>query len=186
MATQSNVVGEIAGRYASAVYELADEARVLDETAADLQSLQGLFGESADLQTLIRSPLIDSDAKAAAIDAVLGQAGAGDLTRRFIAVVARNNRLFVLPATIDAFLAELAGRRGEITAEVTSAQPLKQSQLESVTNALRAALGGKVTVDAKLDPSLIGGLVVRVGSRMIDASLKSKLQRLQLAMKGAQ
>ena len=186
MATQSNVVSEIAGRYASAVYELADESRVLDDTAADLKSLNDLLGESADLQTLIRSPLIDVDAKAAAIEAILAQAGASDLTRRFVGVIARNNRLFVLPATIDAFLAELADRRGEVTAEVTSAQPLKKSQLESITNALRSALGGKVTVDAKLDPSLIGGLVVRIGSRMIDASLKSKLQRLQLAMKGAQ
>ena len=186
MATQSNVVSVIAERYAAAVYDLADEARVLDETAADLKSLQALFSESADLQTLIRSPLIDADAKAAAIAEVLKQAGASDLTRRFVAVVARNNRLFVLPATIEAFLTELAERRGEVTAEVTSAQPLKQSQLESVTNALRTALGGKVTVDAKIDSSLIGGLVVRVGSRMIDASLKSKLQRLQLAMKGAQ
>ena len=186
MATQSNVVSVVAERYASAVYELADEARVLDDTAADLKSLQAMLGESADLQTLIRSPLIDADAKAAAMGSILEQAGASDLTRRFIAVIARNNRLFVLPATIDAFLTELARRRGEVTAEVTSAQPLKQSQLESVTNALRSALGGKVTVDAKLDPSLIGGLVVRVGSRMIDASLKSKLQRLQLAMKGAQ
>lgn len=186
MATQSNVVSVIAERYASAVYDLADEARVLDDTAADLRSLKELLDESADLQTLIRSPLIDTDAKATAMAAILEQAGATDLTRRFVAVVARNNRLFVLPATIDAFLAELASRRGEITAEVTSAQTLKKSQLESVTDALRNALGGKVTVDAKLDPSLIGGLVVRVGSRMIDASLKSKLQRLQLAMKGAQ
>jgi len=186
VATQSNVVSVIAERYASAVYDLADEAHILDDTAADLRSLQELLDDSADLQTLIRSPLIDTGAKAAAIDAVLKQAGAGDLTRRFIAVVARNNRLFVLPATIDAFLAELASRRGEITAEVTSAQPLKESQLESVTDALRSALGGKVTVDAKLDASLIGGLIVRVGSRMVDASLKSKLQRLQLAMKGAQ
>ena len=120
------------------------------------------------------------------MEAILEQAGASDLTRRFVAVIARNNRLAVLPSTIDAFLAELANRRGEITAEVTSAQPLKPTQLDAVTNALRSALGGKVTVDAKLDPSLIGGLVVRVGSRMIDASLKSKLQRLQLAMKGAQ
>ena len=186
MATQSNVVSEIAERYASAVYELADEGRVLDETAADLKALQALLEESEDLQTLIRSPLIDADAKAAAVAEVLRQAGASDLTRRFIGVIARNNRLFVLPAVIKAFLAELAARRGEITAEVTSAQPLKPSQLESVTNALRNALGGKVSVDAKLDPSLIGGLVIRVGSRMIDASLKSKLQRLQLAMKGAQ
>jgi len=186
VATQSNVVGEIAERYASAVYELADEARSLDETAADLNGLKELLIESDDLQMLIRSPVIDTDAKAAAMGTILEQAGAGDLTRRFVAVVARNNRLFVLPATIDAFLAELAHRRGEVTAEVTSAQPLKQTQLEAVTNALRNALGGKVTVDAKLDPSLIGGLVVRIGSRMIDASLKSKLQRLQLAMKGAQ
>ena len=186
MATQTSVVSVIAARYASAVYELADEGRVLDDTAADLNSLKAWLEESADLQTLIRSPLIDADAKAAGIGAILERAGAGDLTRRFIGVIARNNRLFVLPAVIEAFLAELALRRGEVTAEVTSAQPLKPSQLDSVTNALRSALGGKVTVDAKLDPSLIGGLVVRVGSRMIDASLKSKLQRLQLAMKGAQ
>lgn len=186
MATQSNVASEIAERYASAVYELADEARVLDETAADLKSIKGMLSESADLQTLIRSPLIDAAVKASAMGAILEQGGASDLTQRFVAVIARNNRLAVLPSTIDAFLAELANRRGEITAEVTSAQPLKQTQLDAVTNALRSALGGKVTVDAKLDPSLIGGLVVRVGSRMIDASLKSKLQRLQLAMKGAQ
>jgi len=186
VATQSNVVSVIAERYASAVYELADEARILDETAADLNSLNDMLDESADLQMLIRSPLIDADAKAAAMGAILQQAGASDLTRRFIGIIARNNRLFALPATIDAFLAELAQRRGEITAEVTSAQPLNPSQLDSVTNALRSALGGKVAVDAKLDPSLIGGLVIRVGSRMIDASLKSKLQRLQLAMKGAQ
>ena len=186
MATQSNVVSVVAERYASAVYELADEARILDDTAADLKSLQAMLDESDDLQTVIRSPLIDTDTKAAAMERILAQAGATDLTRRFIAVISRNNRLFVLPATIDAFLTELAKRRGEVTAEVTSAQPLKPSQLDSVTNALRSALGGKVTVDAKLDPSLIGGLVVRVGSRMIDASLKSKLQRLQLAMKGAQ
>ncbi len=186
MATQSNVVSEIVERYASAVYELADEARVLDETAGDLKSLKALLGESTDLQTLIRSPLIDAEDKAAAIGSILERAGANDLTRRFVGVIARNNRLFALPGIIDAFLTELAQRRGEITAEVTSAQPLKESQLDSVTNALRNALGSKVTVDAKLDPSLIGGLVVRVGSRMVDASLKSKLQRLQLAMKGAQ
>lgn len=186
MATQSNVVSEISGRYASALYALADEARALDETASDLRSLSALLRDSDDLRTLFRSPLIDANAKAAAMQSILERAGAGDLTRRFVAVIARNNRLFVLPDTIDAFLAELAHRRGEITAEVTSAQSLNPSQLDAVTTALRGALGGKVTVESKLDPSLIGGLVVRVGSRMIDASLKSKLQRLQLAMKGAQ
>ena len=114
------------------------------------------------------------------------KAEANSLTQRFIAVIAQNNRLFILPATIEAFLAELAGRRGEIIAEVTSAKELNESQIDSVTNVLRGALGNKVTVDAKIDSSLIGGLIVKVGSLMIDASLKTKLQRLQLAMKGAQ
>lgn len=186
MATQTGVVGEIAERYAAALYELADESRVLDDVAADLTSLREMIRESDDLQTVLRSPLIDRDAKTAAISAILESAGSSDLTRRFIGVVARNSRLYVLPGMIEGFLAELSRRRGEMTAEVTSAQPLKDNQLESITATLRNALGGKVAVDAKVDPSLIGGLVVRVGSRMIDASLKTKLQRLQFAMKGAQ
>ncbi|MGB1824829.1 MAG: ATP synthase F1 subunit delta, partial [Candidatus Puniceispirillaceae bacterium] len=111
--------------------------------------------------------------------------GAGELTRRFVGVVAGNNRLFALDAMITAYLAELARRRGEITAEVTSARALNDEQLQQLTESLRAKLGGKIAVDPKVDPSLIGGLVVRVGSRMIDASLKTKLQRLQYAMKGA-
>lgn len=186
MATNSSVIGGIAGRYAAALYELADEGKSLDSVAGDLSSLKTLIAESADLAKLIRSPLIDRTDKAAAMNSVLQQAGADDLTRRFIGIVARNNRLFALPGMIEAFLAELAQRRGEVTAEVASAKPLSETQLASIAQTLQSALGGRVAIEPRVDPSLIGGLVVRVGSRMIDASLKSKLQRLQVAMKGAQ
>jgi F-type H+-transporting ATPase subunit delta len=186
VAANSSVIGGIAGRYAAALYELADEGKALDAVAGDLSALKALIAESADMAKLLRSPLIDRDDKAAAMNSILQQAGANDLTRRFIGVVARNSRLFALPGMIDAFLAELAQRRGEITAEVASAKPLTENQLASISETLRSALGGRVAIEPRVDPSLIGGLVVRVGSRMIDASLKSKLQRLQVAMKGAQ
>ncbi len=186
MATGAGVIGGIAGRYATALYDLADEAKVLDDVASDLRMLQTLIAESKDLAQLVRSPLIRRDAQAAAVNAVMAKAGTHDLTRRFIGVVCGNGRLIVLPAVITAFLAELARRRGEVAAEVVSARPLDEQQKATVADALRGFAGGKVAVDVKVDPSLIGGLVVRVGSRMVDSSVRSKLQRLQLAMKGAQ
>ncbi len=186
MASVSSEISIIAERYAAAIYELADEGRVLDDIALDLRNLQNMLEESEDLAKATRSPLIDSNDKAVAMQNILEQAGANQLTQKFIGVVARNNRLFILPSMIKAFLIELANRRGEITAEVTSAKKLDEHQLEDITNVIRNTLGSKVTVDAKLDSSLIGGLVVKIGSKMIDASIKSKLQRLQLAMKGAQ
>lgn len=185
VAAETSVVGDIAERYGLALYELADEAKSLDDVAGDLESLKALIAESADLDKLLRSPLIDSDEKARAMNTILEQGGANPLTRRFVGVVAENNRLFVLAEMITAYLAELSRRRGEITAEVTSARPLNDEQLQALSESLRAKLGGKITVEPHVDPSLIGGLVVRVGSRMIDASLKTKLQRLQYAMKGA-
>jgi F-type H+-transporting ATPase subunit delta len=185
VAASQSVVGDIAERYGLALYELADEAKSLDEVAGDLESLKALIAESDDLAKLLRSPVIDRDDKTKAIATILEQGGANSLTRRFVGVVAENNRLFVLADMITAYLAELSKRRGEITAEVTSARPLNDDQLQQLTESLRAKLGGKVAVEPNVDPSLIGGLVVRVGSRMIDASLKTKLQRLQYAMKGA-
>ena len=185
MAADSGVVGNIAQRYGLALYELADEGKNLDDVARDLESLKGLIAESSDLEKLLHSPVIDGDEKMRAMNTILERGGANPLTRRFIGVVAGNNRLFVLADMISAYLAELSHRRGEITAEVTSARPLKDDQLQQLTESLRAKLGGKVAVEPSVDPSLIGGLVVRVGSRMIDASLKTKLQRLQFAMKGA-
>ncbi len=185
MAADSGVVDNIAQRYGLALYELADEGKNLDDVAGDLESLKGLIAESSDLEKLLHSPVIDGDEKMRAMNTILERGGANSLTRRFIGVVAANNRLLVLADMISAYLAELSHRRGEITAEVTSARPLKDDQLQQLTESLRAKLGGKVAVEPSVDPSLIGGLVVRVGSRMIDASLKTKLQRLQFAMKGA-
>lgn len=184
MASDASVTGVIANRYAAALYELADGEKALDEVAGDLTGLRALIAGSSDLQRMIRSPLMKGDDTAAAMATVIGKAGASDLTRRFVGVVARNRRLFALPPIIDTFLRQLAERRGEVTAEVISAVKLKDDQVKTVTEALVKATGGKVAVDLKVDPGLIGGLVVKVGSRMIDSSVRTKLQKLQLAMKG--
>jgi len=176
--------GALAVRYAAALFELADEQKQVDQVAADLSRLKAMIADSADLRKLLRSPVITRDAQGRAMAAVGTAAAIGDLGKRFVALVASNRRLFALPDMIDAFLAELARRRGEIRAQVTAAQPLNDKQQGELSEAIRRAVGGKVTIDVKVDPALIGGLIVKVGSRMVDSSLKSKLQRLQLAMKG--
>lgn len=184
MASESPVLTGLAGRYATALYELADEAKALDPVAADLAQLKAAITESADLQRLVASPLVPRDQQAKAVLAIVQKMGLSDLTRRFVGTVARNRRLFQLPAIIDGYAALLAEHRGEVTATVTSAKPLSAPQAESVNAALRAAIGRKVAVSLHVDPKLLGGLKVKVGSRLVDASLASKLQRLQLAMKG--
>lgn len=184
MAGEDTSTGSLAGRYARALFELADEGKALDRVAEDLKGLDALLTESEDLQRLVRSPLYGRDQQAKAMEAILERAGVSDLTRRFVLVVANNRRLFALPKMIRAFLAELARRRGEVRAEVTAAAPLNEAQEKALLETLSKAVGGKVQLDLKTDPSLLGGLVVKVGSRMIDTSLKTKLQRLQFAMKG--
>ena len=184
MAGDNTSLSGLAGRYASALFELADDKQQLDGVAEELKQLRALVDESADLSHLISSPVIARNQQAKAMAAILDQAGASDLTRRFVLVVANNRRLFALPQIITAYLAELSRRRGEVTAEVTSARPLTPSQEASLTETLRKEVGAKVQVDVNVDPSLLGGLVVKVGSRMIDSSLRTKLQKLQFAMKG--
>ena len=184
MAADSSSASGLAGRYAAALFELADDKKELDPVAADLRGLREVLGGSEDLQRLIRSPLYSREQQGQALTAILDKGGAGDLARRFVLTVAQNRRLFALPQMIDAFLAELARRRGEVTAKVTSAAPLSDTQKESLGNVLRKEYGDKVQVDVEIDESLIGGLIVRVGSRMIDGSLKSKLRKLEFAMKG--
>ncbi len=185
MASQGATSGGLAGRYASALFDLADERKELDQVAEELKALKAAISESEDLRRFIRSPLYDRDAQSKAMAAILDKAGAGDLARRFVLVVAHNRRLFALPRMIDAFLAELAHRRGEVTAQVTAARELSDGQKDALLAALRKAVGAKVQIDLRIDQGLIGGLVVKVGSRMIDTSLRSKLERLELAMKGA-
>jgi F-type H+-transporting ATPase subunit delta len=174
----------LAGRYATALFDLAAEQNALDAVAKDLVALRQLTVESADLARLIASPVIAREQQAKAITAVAERAGFHALTRNILGVLALNRRLFALPGAIDGYLAKLAESRGEVTAEVSSATPLSDSQIAAVADALRQAIGSKITINTKVDKRLLGGLVVRVGSRMVDSSLRTKLQKLQLAMKG--
>ena len=184
MAAQTTEQGGLATRYAAALFELADSKKALDAVAADLTQLQKMIAESADLRSMMNSPLLDRAEQTKAMVAVAKAAGFNELTQKFAGIIGQNRRLFVLPAIIKAFLKLLADRRGEMTAEVTAARPLTSDQQAAVAEAIRKAVGSKVSIDLKVDPELLGGLVVRVGSRMIDSSLKTKLQKLQLAMKG--
>ncbi len=184
MAARGTGAGGLAARYAAALFELADTHKAIDRVAGDLSELKAMIGDSEALRSLIRSPILSRDEQGRAMAALLQQAGTSDLVRKFVGLVARNRRLFALLPMIDEFLAELARRRGEMRAEVTAARSLNEQQQAALAEAIRRSVGGKVAVDVKVDPALIGGLVVKVGSRMVDSSLKTKLQRLQLAMKG--
>jgi F-type H+-transporting ATPase subunit delta len=175
----------VAGRYASALFELADNARSLDQVAQDLSTFRKMVGESPDLARMLANPVIGREAQGKALLALLDAAGITGLTRNFVGAVAANGRARDLIAMATAFLAELASRRGETTAAVTSAVPLSPQQVQQLSDALRGVLGGaKVSIDARVEPDILGGLVVKVGSRLFDSSIRSKLQRLQLAMKG--
>jgi F-type H+-transporting ATPase subunit delta len=183
--TASSAVSGVAGRYASALFDLADETKSLDKVAQDLATFRRLLEESADLNRLVASPVISRALQGKALLAVLDAAGISGLTRNFIGTVAANGRARDLPAMSSAFLAELARRRGETTATVTTAVPLSPAQLQQLGDSLRSVLGSnKVSIDARVEPDILGGLVVKVGSRLFDSSVRSKLQRLQLAMKG--
>jgi F-type H+-transporting ATPase subunit delta len=175
----------IGGRYARALFDLADQNRALDRVAEDVTRLQAMINESPDLLRLLRSPVISRADQGRAIAAVAERAEFSDLTRRFVGLVARNRRLFALPDMIRSFRALIAKRRGESSASVTSAVALKDDQLAALRAALRQITGTDVQLEVKVDPDLLGGLVVRMGSRMLDSSLRAKLQRLQFVLKGA-
>jgi F-type H+-transporting ATPase subunit delta len=184
VASEATGVAGLAERYAIALFELADERKSLDAVAADLRALRTLMQESADLRRMVRSPVIARAAQGKAVAALAEAAALQILTRNFLGLLARNRRLFALPAMIDHFLATLAARRGEVTADVVAAQELTPQQRDALGEQLRKAVGQKVSVELRVDPSLLGGLVVKLGSRMVDASLKNKLHRLEMAMKG--
>jgi F-type H+-transporting ATPase subunit delta len=183
VASEATGVSGLAERYAAALFELADERHALDAVAGDLRELRAMLQGSPDLSRLIRSPVLSREQQGKAVAAVAESAGLSRLTADFLGIVARNRRLFAASAMIEAFLTKLAERRGEVTAEVTAAQPLSEAQENALTEQLHRAVGRRVSVDIRIDPALLGGMVVKVGSRMVDGSLRSKLQRLQLAMK---
>lgn len=184
LASEATGVSGLAERYAAALFDLADERRILDEAAANLRQLKAMMAESGELSRLIRSPILSREEQGKAVVALAERAGFAPLVRDFLAVVARNRRLFAVPAMIEAYLENLAERRGEVTAEVAAAQPLNTTQIDLLREQLRRSVGRQVAIDVRVDPGLIGGMIVKVGSRMIDGSIRSKLQRLQMAMKG--
>jgi F-type H+-transporting ATPase subunit delta len=183
VADTTSLVSGVAERYANALFELALEAGGLDAAESDLKRLAGLIAESDDLRRLVRSPVFSADDQYRAIAAVLDKAEIGGLVANLTKVAAKNRRLFAVPDMITAFGRLLARHRGEISAEVTSAEPLSEKHVADLKAALKASLGKDVALNASVDPSLIGGLIVKVGSRMIDGSLKTKLNSLKLAMK---
>ena len=176
---------EVATRYALALLELAEEQHKLNIVAEDLVSLDKAIEENLDLQRLMASPVISRRVQGKAIGAILTQVGADDLTKKFMGVSSANRRLQDFRHIITAFLAELAKRRGEVVAEITSAQKLSKEQLQAVQGALQRTEGRNVSISSKVDPTLIGGLIVKVGSKMIDSSIKTKLTKMKLIMKGA-
>jgi F-type H+-transporting ATPase subunit delta len=174
----------IARRYAEALFALADEARALDATARDLATLKAMLGESPELRELVSSPVVGRDDQARALVELAKQTGLGEITQKFLGTLALNRRAFALGAVITAFLAELATRRGEVAVEVSAAQPLTTPQQDALQATLAKRFGAKVSISPTVDPSLIGGLVVRVGSTLIDGSVRSQLSALERTMKG--
>lgn len=180
----SEAIGAIADRYSAALFALAEEKAAAQAVETDLKALKAMLAESADLRRLVSSPVITRRDQGAAIVALAEKAGWHEITRNLLGLLAKNRRLFTISGVIDAFLARLAAQRGEVTAEVATAKALTAAQKKSLAAALKKAVGKDVTLDVTVDPSLLGGLIAKVGSKMVDSSLKTKLQQLTLALKG--
>ena len=184
MTTGASGATGLAARYAAALFDLAEEKGKLDRVAEDLARLGRMVEGSADLGRLIRSPRHSREDQHFGLDAVMEESRLDPLTKNFVALAVRNRRLAQLPDMILAFRRKLALRAGEVSAEVASAKPLSKAQTDALESQLKKALGGPVVIHARVEPELLGGLVVQVGSRMVDHSLRSSLARMRVAMKG--
>jgi F-type H+-transporting ATPase subunit delta len=176
----------VSGRYAGALFELARENKFVDEVRADLDRFDAMIGESADLNRLVRSPVFGADEQLKALQVILDRAGIGGLAANFLRVITTNRRLFAVRDMIRAFRTLVARHRGEVSAQITVAEPLNDSNTNALKDALKNVTGGKdIDLDVKVDPAIIGGLIVKVGSRMVDSSLRTKLNAIKFAMKEA-
>ena len=184
MSSETTGTTGLAGRYAIALYELADSANKLDKVAEDLKALRSMINDSEDLNRVITSPVLTRGEQVKVMTALAAKAEMDELSANFVGTVAQNRRLPSLDSMIKAFLSELSRRRGEATAQVISAKTLSDAQLQAVSDVLKKAVGTKVSVEADVDESLLGGMIVKVGSRMVDTSLKTQLQQMHLSMKG--
>ena len=184
METSGGIQASLAGRYASALFDLAREQKQIDAVGRSLDSLGSALADSREFAQLIASPLVDRHQAGAAFAAIGEQLSLDPITTNFLGVLARNGRKSQLQPVIRAFKKLAAQHRGETSAEVVSAHALSDDQIDRLKSQLKARVGGDVAIDARIDPDILGGLIVKVGSQMIDASLKTKLNRLALAMKG--
>ena len=184
MENSGGITASLAGRYASALFDLASEAGTVTAVEGDLDRLDQAVRESADFASLIRNPQISRGDAAKAIEAVAAVLGCSDLTRKFLGVLAGNRRLASLPDMVRAFFAIAAAQRGEVSAEVTTAHALDDTQLAQLAEKLKIREGRSVKLRTRVDPEILGGLVVRIGSQMIDSSIRTRLNSLSQAMKG--
>ena len=183
MASSATLTSGVAGRYATAVFEIAREAKDLDKLEADVTAFEAALDESPELRDMLASPVFSREDQANAVAAIAAKMDLGPTLGNTFGLMAQNRRLFVVPALLAQLEALIADERGEVTAEVTSAKPLNDAQTEELAKTLKASVGKDVRLEITVDESLIGGLVVKVGSRMIDTSIRSKLANLQNVMK---
>ncbi len=184
MESSSGIQASLGGRYASALFELAEADKALPAVEQSLQRLTAAIGESAELRALIVSPRVNRGAAGDALAKVASELGLDLLTTKFLGVLAQNRRLAALPDIARAFSSMAAAHRGESHAKVVSAHPLTDAQADAIGQQLRARLGRAVHIDRRVDPDLLGGLIVKVGSKLFDSSIRTRLNALAAAMKG--
>jgi len=175
----------IAERYATALLELAQEERAVSDVERDLETLMAGLRESADLRRFVQSPVFSRADHAKAMKALLARAGSSTLTTKFVLTLASKRRLYLLAEIIRAYRDALARIRGEVDAQVTSARALSESETAELKAAIKKSLGREPKLETRVDASLLGGLIVKIGSRMVDSSLRTKLQSMRLAMRGS-
>jgi len=186
VAGEDPIISGMAGRYANALFELALDNKAVDAVKKDLDQFDALVADSADLNRLVRSPVFGADEQLKALSAILAKAGIAGLAANFLRVITTNRRLFAVHDMIRAYRALVARHKGEVTAHITVAEKLNEKNLDALKGALKSVTGGKdIDLDVNVDPAIIGGLVVKVGSRMVDSSLRTKLNSIKLAMKDA-
>lgn len=186
MAGEDPIISGMAGRYATALFELARDNKAVDAVKKDLDQFDALANGSADLNRLVRSPVFGADEQLKALSAILARAGITGLAANFLRVITTNRRLFAVRDMIRAYRALVARHKGEVTAQVTVAEKLNDKNLDALKSALKSVTGGKdIDLEVEVDPAIIGGLIVKVGSRMVDSSLRTKLNSIKFAMKEA-
>ena len=186
MAGKDSIISGMAGRYATALFELALENKAVDAVKKDLEAFDAMVAGSDDLNRLVRSPVFGADEQLKALTAILAKAGIKGLAANFLRVITANRRLFAARDMIRGYRALVARHKGEVRAQIPVAEKLTEKNLAALKSALKSVTGGKdIDLDVKIDPTIIGGLVVKVGSRMVDSSLRTKLNAIKFAMKEA-